>query len=43
MAPDEILPLIDAVGPEGQYILTWAESETEARKCLRRVGWEDAP
>jgi hypothetical protein len=42
VAPDEILPLIDAVGPAGLYILTWVKSETVARECLRRVGWKDA-
>ncbi|MDD5705629.1 MAG: hypothetical protein PHR35_06865 [Kiritimatiellae bacterium] len=40
VAADEILPLIDAVGPEGLYINTWVENETTARECLRRIGWK---
>ena len=37
---DEVLPLLDAVGPEGMYISCWAKNETEARDLLRRVGWK---
>ena len=38
--PTEVEPLIEAVGPEGLYILTWAQDETVARQLLRRVGWK---
>ncbi len=37
--PEEVEPLIDAVGAEGLYILCGASSEAEARALLRRVGW----
>lgn len=40
VAPDEVLPLIDAVGAEGLFIMTWASTEREAHDLLRRVGWE---
>jgi hypothetical protein len=39
VAPNEVEPLLDAVGPEGMFIMTWARNETEARDLLRRVGW----
>lgn len=35
--PGEIPPLLDAVGPEGLYILTYAKTETEARQLLEDV------
>lgn len=38
--PDEVEPLIDAVGPEGLYIMCSGQNETEARNLLRRVGWK---
>ncbi len=41
VAYDEVEPLIDAVGPEGLYITTSAESETDACALLERVGWPD--
>ena len=31
---DEVLPLIDAVGPEGLYVMTWAPTEAAARKLV---------
>ncbi len=34
---DEVEPLIDAVGPEGLFIMTTAESEAKARRLLERV------
>ncbi|MCW5941740.1 MAG: hypothetical protein KIS66_05885 [Fimbriimonadaceae bacterium] len=34
---EEVLPLLDAVGPEGMFVMTWAESEAEARDLVRRV------
>ncbi|MCU0316700.1 MAG: hypothetical protein MUC92_08915 [Fimbriimonadaceae bacterium] len=37
VSPDEVLPLLDAVGPEGVYIMTVAETETEARALSRAV------
>jgi hypothetical protein len=36
--PTEVPPLLDAVGPEGIYILTYAKTEAEARALLRKVG-----
>lgn len=39
---DEIEPLIEAVGPEGLYIMAEATDEAEARAILRRVGWKGA-
>ncbi len=39
VAPTEVLPLIDAVGPEGLFIMTWVPTEREARTLLRRAGW----
>jgi hypothetical protein len=42
VAPHEVEPLLDAVGPEGLFIMTWASSEAEARDLLRRVGWKEA-
>jgi hypothetical protein len=37
--PEEVEPLIDAVGSEGLFIITRAESEQRARDLLERVGW----
>jgi len=38
--PEEVEPLIDAVGPEGLFIMTATSTEEEARDLLRRVGWD---
>jgi hypothetical protein len=38
--PNEVEPLISAVGAEGLFIMTRAETESEARALLRRVGWK---
>jgi hypothetical protein len=35
--PREVIPLIEAVGPEGLYVMTRAESEAEARALEERV------
>lgn len=35
--PEEVEPLIDAVGPEGLFIMCRAESEAQARKLIERV------
>jgi hypothetical protein len=37
--PDELEPLLDAVGPDGMYVMTGCETERQARELLRRVGW----
>lgn len=37
--PEEVEPLIAAVGPEGLFIHTAAPTEAAARDLLRRVGW----
>ena len=38
--PEEIEPLIDAVGAEGLYIMSGTNTEPEARALLCRVGWK---
>lgn len=38
--PEEVEPLIDAVGAEGMYIMCAADNEAQARALLRRVGWK---
>jgi hypothetical protein len=38
--PHEVIPLIDAVGADGMFIMTKAPTEAEAHKLLREVGWE---
>lgn len=38
--PEEVMPLIDAVGAEGMFIMTKCKTETEARALLDRVGWK---
>ncbi len=37
---EEIEPLIEAVGPEGLYIMCWHDNEDEARAVLQRCGWK---
>ena len=37
--PEEVLPLIDAVGPEGLFIHTCTRTEAEARRLLISAGW----
>ncbi len=39
VAFDEVLPLLDATGPEGMLVMTAAPSEEAARRLLSRVGW----
>lgn len=34
---DEVLPLIDAVGPEGLYVMTTAPNESAARKLVEAI------
>lgn len=38
--PEEVEPLIAAVGGDGLFILTQTETEAEAHALLRQVGWE---
>lgn len=40
--PEEVEPLIDAVGPEGLFIMTRTGTEAEAHDLLDRVGWQRA-
>jgi len=40
--PDEVLPLLDAVGPEGMYIISHAPTEAAARELLKKAGWPAA-
>jgi hypothetical protein len=35
--PDQLVPLLDAVGPEAMYIATWADNESAAEKMLKDV------
>lgn len=35
--PDEVLPLLDALGPEGMYVMVECREEQEARKLEREV------
>ena len=35
--PDEVIPLLDAVGPEGMYIMVGARSEAEAYDILKKI------
>ena len=35
--PEEVVPLLDAVGPEGMYIATWAPDEDAAQKLVEQV------
>ncbi len=35
--PDQVLPMLDAVGPEGMFLTVWCESEAEGRELLQRV------
>lgn len=37
--PEEVEPLIEAVGAEGLFIITQADTEAKARDLLQRVGW----
>lgn len=37
--PEEVEPLIDAVGGEGMFIMTKTKTEAEARALLERCGW----
>jgi len=34
---DEVVPLLDAVGPEGLFVMTWARTEADAEKLLKAV------
>ena len=38
--PEQVEPLVAAVGPEGLFIITGAETESEAHALLRRTGWQ---
>jgi hypothetical protein len=35
---DEVLPLLDAVGPEGMYLMIWAPDQASAERMLKSVG-----
>lgn len=35
--PDQVMPLLDAVGPEGMFLTVWADSEAEGRSLVRQV------
>lgn len=39
VAYEDVEPLIDAVGAEGMFIMTYANTEEAARRLLERVGW----
>jgi hypothetical protein len=38
--PEEVEPLIEAVGPEGLFIMCFGDNEKESKALLRRVGWD---
>lgn len=38
--PEQVMPLIDAVGADGMFIMTKTKTEAEAHRLLREVGWE---
>lgn len=40
VALDEVEPLLDAVGPEGMFVMTSAPTQAAAEALLARVGWE---
>ena len=40
VTPEEVEPLIDAIGAEGLFIWAGAPTETAARALLRQVGWQ---
>lgn len=42
VAPADVLPLIDAVGPEGLFIITETETERQTQNLLTSVGWSAA-
>jgi len=35
--PDEVIPLLDEIGPQGMYIQCIASSEAEAEALLEKV------
>ena len=37
VAPEEVAPLLDAVGPEGMFVITWAKDQDEAERLLEAV------
>jgi len=42
VAPEEVEPLLDAVGGEGMLLMVHAPNEEAARRLLTRVGWKEA-
>ncbi|HSV74814.1 MAG TPA: hypothetical protein VLH79_13730 [Chthonomonadales bacterium] len=39
--PEEVEPLLDAVGVDGMFVTVCAASEEQARDLLRRTGWRE--
>lgn len=39
--PEQVEPLIDAVGPEGLQFVCWCKTQAEARRLLERIGWKE--
>jgi len=37
VGPDQVVPLIDAVGPEGLYVFTWTDDQASAEKLVKKV------
>jgi hypothetical protein len=35
--PEEVVPLLDTIGPEGLFIMTWAKDEAEAEGVIEQV------
>jgi len=42
VAPEEVEPLVDAVGGEGMLLMVHCPSEEAARRLLARMGWKEA-
>lgn len=39
VSAEDVLPLLDAVGPEGIYVLAYAKTERDAQRILEQAGW----
>lgn len=37
VTPDEVIPLLDAIGSNGVYIMTYAENEDHANSLIEKV------
>jgi hypothetical protein len=37
VSPDQVMPLLDAVGPEGMFLTVWCESESQGHDLISSV------